>query len=482
MKTILFITILVLICKISISQGSQKLFIEELINNGDDLGKYVDAKELAKSKRLGINYDGVKYKFIISYDINEKVKDDVKNKGLKYGVHETDLGNGFSLAEFTVPSINYSKKFYFKNGKWISSITYFSKDWTTKTGKYFKFKISEPKYFNDYCIKKLDEFADSMAVLLEFDEHQKQLLEKEKIYYILCRDEKEIKQITGFDMRGQFITSMDEVITTYNTHYHELAHLLMNYKLKNLSLYTLPFFMEGFAVSVGGRGGIVKGVILDIGYFLQKSGFLTYDSLTTNAGFYSEDASLTYPVAGLYNAFLLKEFGIERYIKLYKGVNGTLADLEKIKVNQLNLPDAETYDGYLKEYEMEPSIYVDKNDTHIVKENFVKVNDYYKFSVTSPFIFSPSNENTTVKDYISKKYTKIILENSYEGFKYGIAADSLSVSVYNFYTNEIIASYSVNFSLNPQPVPGKNGKYEFFIRQNIFENDLDSVMIKGINK
>jgi hypothetical protein len=482
MKTILFLSILVIISNISFSQVNPKKFIETLLNNGDDLERFVDKDELAKSKRLGIIYDGVKYKFMISYDIDEKVKDEVKSKGLKYDVHETDLGNGYSLTEFTVPSFNYSKKFYFKNGKWISPITYYSMGWTTKTSKYFIFKISEPKYFNDYCIKKLDEFVDSMAVLLEFDKKQRRLLEKEKIFYILCRDEKEIKQITGFDMRGQFITSMDEVITTYNTHYHELAHLLMNYKLKNLSLYTLPFFMEGFAVAVGGRGGIAKRVMLDIGYFLQKSGFLTYDSIITNAGFYSEDASLTYPVAGLYNAFLMKVLGMVRYIKLYKEVNGTLVDLEKIKRNQVDLPDAETYENYLKEYENKPNIYVDKNDTYTVKKNFVKVNDYYKFSVTSPFIFSPASENTIGKDYISKKYAEIIRENSYEGFKYGIAVDSLSVSLYNFYTNEIIASYSVNFSLKPQPVPVINGRYGFFIRQNIFENDLDSTITIGLGR
>jgi hypothetical protein len=489
MKTILFITILVLISSISISQENQKLFIEGLINNNDNLEKYVDKDELAKSKRLGINYDGVKYKFIISYDIDEKIIDGIKKNGVKYDVSKSNLGNRYSVAEFTVPSLNYSKKFYFKNGKWISPITYYSKDWTTKESKYFIFKISEPKYFNDYCIKKLDEFVDSMAVLLEFDKKQRRLLEKEKIYYILCGDEKEIKQITVFDMRGQFITSMDEVITTYNTHYHELAHLLMNYKLKNPSLYTLPFFMEGFAVAVGGRGGIAKRVMLDIGYYLQRSGFLTHDSLITNNGFYSEDASLTYPVAGLYNAFLIKELEMDSYIKLYKSLNGTLADLEKIKRNQIDLPDAETIDSYFKEYESEPNIYVDKHDTIksiLGSRSFIKAGDFYKFSITTPFIISLDSSQVQ-KSYISKKYDEIIKRNKNEGgynssFIYGIAADSLSVSLYNFYTNEIIASYSVNFSMKPQPVPVINGRYEFFIRQSIFENDLDSIMIDGLGR
>ncbi len=258
MKIYLFILSLVLFNSFSYPQNKQREFIEALINGSDSLENYVDEDELAKSSRLGINYDSVKNKFIISFDIDENIKDEIKKNGIKYEIKTNELGNNYSVTEFTVPSLDYSKNFYFKKGKWISPITYFSKDWTTKSSKYFIFKISEPKYFNDYCINKLDEFVDSMAVLLDFDEQQKQLLQNEKIYYILCKDDKEIEQVTGFNTRGIYITALDEVVTTYNTHYHELTHLLMNYKLKNLGLYTLPFFMEGFAVAVGGRGGMAK--------------------------------------------------------------------------------------------------------------------------------------------------------------------------------------------------------------------------------
>jgi hypothetical protein len=494
MKTYSLISLLVLLHTFSFSQNKQREFIEALINNSENLEKFIDENELVKSSRLGINYDSVKYKFLISYDIDDKVKEEIKTNGVKYEVKTDELGNGYSMTEFSAPSINYTKQFYFKNRKWISPITYFSKDWITKTSKYFIFKISEPKYFNDYCINKLDEFVDSIAVLLEFDEQQKKLLEKEKIYYVLCKDEKEIEQVTGFNTRGIYITAFDEVVTTYNTHYHELAHLLMNYKLKNLSLYTLPFFMEGFAVAVGGRGGMAKRVVLDIGYYLQKSGFLTYDSIITNEGFYKEDASMTYPVAGLYNAFLLKELGADGYIKLYRGVNGSLTKLEKIGRNQISLPNVGTYDNYLIEYKKKPNIFVDKNDTNKIyfySEDdkkmrykaglFVKIKNYYKFSIHSPFIFSPQKSNLVADSYRSKKYIEISGDTASWKIvlKYGITADSNSISLYNFYSNELIASYSKNFSFDSQTVPVIDNMYEFFINENVFENDLEEhIMIK----
>ncbi len=494
MKTYFIISLLVLFNSFSFSQDKHREFIKALISSSENLEKFIDENELVKNKRLGISYDSVKYKFMISYDIDEKIKDEITKNNIKYEVKTSIIDKEYSLAEFTVSQLNYSKKFYFRKEKWISPITYFSRNWVTKASRYFIFKISEPKYFNDYCINKLDEFVDSMAVLLEFDQQQKKLLEKEKIYYILCKDEKEIEQVTGFNTRGIYITAFDKVVTTYNTHYHELAHLLMNYKLKNLSLYTLPFFMEGFAVAVGGRGGMAKRVVLDIGYYLQKSGFLTYDSIITNEGFYKEDASMTYPVAGLYNLFLMKDLGISKYIKLYKSVNGTLANLGTITKDRTNLPDGIEYLSFLKEYEKNPSIKIDKNDTnkiHFYSEHdkkmkykaglFDKIKDYYKFSIHSPFIFSPQKNELVADNYHSRKYIEISGDTSNWRIvlKYGIVTDSNSVSLYNFYTNEIVLSYSKNFSFDSQTVPVIDDMYEFFIREDVFENDLDGeFMIK----
>ncbi len=156
-----------------------------------------------------------------------------------------------------------------------------------------------------------------MVKLLQINKDRVNLLQKEKINYILCKDENEIKTISGFDTRGIYILAYDEVITTFNTHYHELSHLLMNFKLQNLPLYTLPFFQEGFAVAVGGRGGIGRNILLNIGYFLEKSNYLKFNSILSKKDFVSENASMAYPAAGLYNYFLISNYGINSYIKLY---------------------------------------------------------------------------------------------------------------------------------------------------------------------
>ena len=138
-----------------------------------------------------------------------------------------------------------------------------------------------------------------IADTLGFTISEKRILEKQKIGYIFCADEKGVEKITGFNAKGLAMLGTDEVVTSYQTHFHEVAHILINYKLKLLGLYTLPFFMEGFAVAVGGRGGMAPRVVTDLGYFLQKSGQLTYDSIFTFDQFRSTDGSITYPVAVL---------------------------------------------------------------------------------------------------------------------------------------------------------------------------------------
>jgi hypothetical protein len=484
MNKIIFSIFIIFLNIFALGQDRKDEFIEALINNSVNIEQYIKENELEKSKRLGISYDGVKYKFMISYDIDEKIKDEVKKNGLKYDINKTDLGNGYSLIDFTVPSLNYSKKFYFKNGKWISPITYFSKDWTTKTSKYFIFKLSEPKYFNDYCINKLDEFVDSISVLLEFTEQEKKLLEEEKIYYLLCKDDKEIEQVTGFNTRGIYITAFDEVVTTYNTHYHELAHLLMNYKLKNLSLYTLPFFMEGFAVAIGGRGGMAKGVVLDIGYYLQKSGFLTYDSIITNDGFYKEDASLTYPVAGLYNAFLMDFLGMKEYLTIYKLANGSFEYIRNLKF-QDDILKGELFGKFIEHYYKYSKIVIDSFIIDMKCVGLAGTGGMCVFDTIYGFFINNEEKKILVGDFDfmksvwqTKYFSKVYLQyfndtlSNDSWHQYLIVCDYGNISIYNCFTNELIDTYNQSFVIDSKQVPFFNNKYYFCVRKNIFDSDF----------
>lgn len=440
------------------SQNSLDNFFDALIHDRESISSFVDNEELTRSGCLGINYTGIKYKFLISYDIDENIKKGIIEKKIESKTSNLEMDGEYSKVEFSAPSLNYIKYFYFKSGKFISPSTYYSRNWETDTSKYFVFRISEPKYFNKYCEKKLDEFVDKIGNMLEFSDGDKQLLEKQKIFYVLCRDEKEIKTVSGFDMRGQYLTAFDEILTTYNTHFHELCHFLINYKLKNLSLYTLPFFMEGFAVALGGRGGLDPRVVTDIGLYLQLKGFLTYDSIITNDAFYSEDASLTYPVAGLYNLFLQNTLGMGAYLDLYKKVNGNMDYLKDIDIKTLSLPSKNEFDRFISNYEKGNPVYLRNispcgNNLEIDKEGALISDDtcFYFCARTNILYLYPLNEKYDIQ-YVSRNFENIT-KNKYNGETYLINVDSSYVKIYNCLNDELIISYDVNFSLNGQNVP-----------------------------
>jgi hypothetical protein len=461
------------------SQSSIDKFFETLIHNSNNISSFVDEQEIVRSDRLGINYTGVTNKFLISYDIDEEVRISIIENNAGFTTKVLETKGDFSKVEFDVPSLNYSKLFYFKSGKFISPSTYYARDWKTFTSRYFIFKVSEPKYFNDYCVDKLDAFVDTMCVVLGIDESNKLLLEREKIYYILCKDENEIKIVSGFNTRGIFITAFDEIITTYNTHYHELAHLLINFKLKNLSLYTLPFFMEGFAVAVGGRGGMSTGVVTDIGYYLQVKGILTYDSILTNGAFYKEDASVSYPVAGLYNQFLLKTLGSNSYLDLYKHVNGNIEYVNGLKTRDIQLPDHKKYSSFLREYEKETSIPVGNIDTsafsHLSFNDFgnaVETEEYYECVLPNNMTLKPKDASEIKESYMSKKFDELFPGEKYLGEKYIIKIAPESIELYNLYTNELSASHNIQFSISEQNVIQKSGFYYFWIRKDLFDGNI----------
>ena len=77
--------ILFVILNLNITSNSQSLtierasaFIESMITDSDSLGAFVLQEELEISKRLSITYDGVKTKFLISYEIPQQVIKEIK--------------------------------------------------------------------------------------------------------------------------------------------------------------------------------------------------------------------------------------------------------------------------------------------------------------------------------------------------------------------------------------------------------------------
>ena len=467
----------------SLTKDKAEEFIQLLIEESDDLQELVLPEELKLSNRFNINYDDVKFKFLISYDIDHSLRDKIKKNKENYEVQIHKLKKDFSRLEFRVPAMNYQKDFYFK-GKYLTSpIYYHTFGWKLIESEHFIFVVSDPGLFNSYCIENLEKFVNSISTVLEFDEEQIKNIQSQKIYYFLCKNEDEIEKLTSFRTRGIYNLAFDYVITTFNNHYHELMHLLINYKLQKLPLYTHPFFQEGFAVAFGGRGGKEPGVILDLGLFLQQSNMLGYSELLSKQSFYQVDVSLSYPLSGLYNLFLVDKLGIDTYLKLYLKYSGSAEEINQMVISRNDLPNINSWESFLVGYSCHRTIEIEKeqnNFSDIFHNSSVRIYEdstHYFFQMKDTLLI-PAKSN--LSEFQSKKFVEVFKDREYSGEKYLMIANSNEVAIYNLYTNNLISNYISSFSVPMKLVPEKEGFFEFYVLKNLFDEPLSEIINRKV--
>lgn len=469
----------------NLTQERGKEFIISLIENRDDLEDFALEEELDFSKRLNISYKGIKHKFLISYDIDPLIREGIRTKTLDYELKIEKLSENYSRLIFLVPEKNYKICYYFKGQFLISPIYYYTEDWKRLEYKYFTILLSDTTLFNEYSAQKLEKYTDQIFDLLQIEPKKLENLRKSKVSYILCKNEDEIERLTGFRTRGIYILAYDYIVTTFNCHYHELLHLLINFKLQKLPLYTHPFLREGFAVAIGGRGGKEPEVILDLGLFLAKSDMIDIKSLISKDGFYRYDVSLSYPMSGLYNYFLIEEFRPGQYLNLYNKYSGRDAKIMNSIIDENDLPSLLKWENFLTRYAENKSIDFKSNHENlkqIFQKDNIKIaenNDYYHFRLKDTILLSTKNP---LQKYKSKKCKEILPEYSYNGEKYLINANSNEISIFNLYTNNLIAKFVSSFSIPVKNVPQKRGLWEFSILKTVFDENISSLYITELHK
>jgi hypothetical protein len=154
-----------------------------MIYDEGNISDFINKDEIAKSERLGIRYNDVKNKVLISYELPDEIKTGINSGKYIYKINEQPLADTYTKVTFTVPTINYSRVYFFDKG-FVTTSTYYSYLWQKKESKYFNFRLQEPKYFNDYCVKRLDDFVDMVADTLGFSKQERSILVNEKIDYI----------------------------------------------------------------------------------------------------------------------------------------------------------------------------------------------------------------------------------------------------------------------------------------------------------
>lgn len=453
----------------NISNDKLETIVKLIVTNSPELPQYIYPEELEVAKRFGISYQETEKKFFIANEFPQT------QKNISYDYKLSKLENSYSKLSINIPSQNITRDYYLKDSFIVSKPFYFSGKWKVKESNYFKFFISDETLFNDYSIQQLEKFIEKMFNDLNFSEELKNEIRQKKIYYYLCKDESEIQKVTGFATRGIYILAQDYIVTTYNTHYHELVHFLINYKLKDLPLYTHPFLQEGLAVALGGRGGLDAHTVFETGVFLVKSGFANYNELLSRRDFQNTDATISYPISGLYVDFLIKQSGIEKFIELYKKYSAS-KDLSLIDLIEKNdLPAEEKWNLFLDSLVDKNPIKVADNielssfDIIIKKEDYeiYSNNENYLFRVKDTLLIAAKPE---MLNYQSKVFAEHFRNKEYNSEKYLIIANQSEISIYNLYSNNLIVKYVASFSIPPKEIKRREGFYEFIVEKEVFDN------------
>lgn len=460
---------------VEFSESRAREFIDAVCRNSPRVIEFIDTTELKLCARLGIQYDEVNTKFLISQDLDSLIKTALISSHYRHVVEVSPMNESIQKVTLELPDLQLSRDFYFKDGKWILPSTYFSHDWRRFESEHFRFIVSDSCTMLPYCVDQLEQFFLSTATLLGYTGEQFETIRRNKIEYLLCRDSKEVGKLTGYENRGMYELPSDRIITCYHAHFHELVHLMVNFKLQKLPLWTHPLFQEGIAVALGGRGGLAPPVVKEMAAYLVESGMASVSDLMSVEGFNQVHNTINYPVSGLYCEFLLQQIGAEQFLELYRKYSGSSDQLESMKIVGTEIPDDNLWSNFVTQSARIHQITVDasesgfievyRDSTLVVAENEQKL----MFKVSGAALIGGNEEfagyrNLTIKESFGGL--------QYRGEKYGILADSSEIKIYNLYTGNLIANLVSAFRAPSEAVPYDGRYFRFVADRDIFEENF----------
>ena len=467
------------------SLSQEERFYSALLANSLSPSRHVLPAELKLARRLGITYPAVANKFLIGFDFDTATKAKLRSGEIRGSRSVERLPDGFSRLTVKLDGSHQQRVFYFKNGAFVTPVWYFARNWKRVESKHFSFRLSDGHQLHPEAITALEKFFTDASKLLELSAAEERLAEKEKIIYVLCSDEDEIERLTTFRTRGITLLSYDYIVTTYSCHFHEVLHLLINFKLKSAPLFTHPLLQEGFAAGFGGRGGIALNSVLQSGVFLHDTKFLQYKELLSARQMLDNDASLTYPVSGLYVRFLMKTIGLKGFLSLYSKFSTTLNGVNTLVLDEKDLPPDDLWNRFVDSVRNQPDMTFTPpagNVNPLVSDSVASLasqGKFYRVRMRGSFALRPEN---IVSGYASRVFKEALPLSEYRGERYLFIADTNEVTVYDVYLNTSIAAFSSGFTVPPQKPKWENGWCEFWIRKNVFSVPPDNMMVLSVAK
>jgi hypothetical protein len=310
-----------------------------------------------------------------------------------------------------------------------------------------------------------DRGIERLARSLKLDDDAINHMADVKIEYFYCDSDSTVQKITGHLTKGTTDLASNDIISAFFPHYHELVHLLVNMKIRELPLYVLPLIREGIAVHYGGRWGKAPSALDDLGGFLVKEKFIEIDSILTMADFErNAQADIAYPVAGLFAGYLLEKIGWDDYQRLYLDLSGEFDSLyimgkETVKQHLLTATAIDSWENLIADFidyistmgeeerVIKPGAIADgdelfTNDRVTIRENGDWLSFEFNGGESQPagnLLFGHDTRLENVRSLaFDEQYQDSVV---FGGYRFGIRYDTNEAGLYDYVSNQLVAKY-----------------------------------------
>ena len=454
----------------------------DLISSGnyEIAGDMWTPEAVERSSRFGIHYTDI----TIKADCNSPIirMPDLARPNLASSIRkydELDSTTWYRLEYADVYGSNLMKHNYYmqRRGDWLwfgFPQDFYAASWPITESRYFRVRVHADarKFVNPVALAEADRFVEQTARRLGISDSMLQQIAVSKIEYFLCPSDSIVEQLTGFRVVGTLDLASNDVISSDFPHLHELTHLLINIRLQELPLYTLPFLREGLATSLAGRWGKDAAPLKDLAVFLYKDSLVVMDSIFTMRGFdTASGADIAYPVAGMFTAFIEDKVGMNGCLDLYRRLSGPFDQL-----NALTTPEIQAeivgvtmvadwqalkseFEAYLTRYEQQSEMAlagVGDRKQSLIKDKRVSVyddGDWLAFEFAAApgdtlcqgnLVFGPVEG---LKGQISMLFENQYGENQkFLGYRFGVRFDQNEAGLYDYATNLLLAKYICGIS------------------------------------
>ncbi len=452
----IFILCTILFCleAIASERNSNTLNISAQVwDKPDSITDFLAATRDHNSNKHSISYNIPYNKFLIG---NIALKDySQENPQLKVSHPLVKVEDSY-YHNYTEVNGQRGYEFYILENKVFSRVDYFTRSWEQLDSEYLTFHFPQDWPIPQEAMQILDKRIESFFTYFPQGNHELDSLRVKKLDYFYCPDLDTIEDLTSYKTRGIFLLNQEYIVSTYPAHFHEVTHFLINYYLKSNELYTHTFLQEGLAVAIGGRGGHSTQALMEAGKFLIDTGMVNYSDYNDVESFRAEHPSLSYPVAGLLTRVMLDHYTPQEYLALYKKYSNSTGNFSEI--TELNWLTKDLIDDYVKDNSFRTVFFsVDEDDFRNIYNN-----ENLNVSVSKEMLQFKCKGNINF-DFKDNSF------NERENGRYSLNCSDQEIKLTDNLLDEVISSWSINFTLSDEQIPFVNGYYQFYLDKDVFD-------------